>query len=168
MYEDCLPNSKTWDREAQQECLRNVCHALHLHMTDEFEEKIGADDVVEIYDQNFFQLFRNPPFFQHCSYTILDLALAEWFELYERPKFITEILLNLGSQLLNDGGVQKMSLDRHLLKERFSRKRLGILVSMKCVAASRPCRSRPKGGIFYCYSAATMPAEKNLSRVHIL
>jgi PAS domain-containing protein len=57
---------------------------------------IGDDDVVEIYNMENIQIFRNLRFFEFCSYTLEELFSKPWMELFVRedPE-ITKQLINL-------------------------------------------------------------------------
>ena len=47
-------------------------------------EAMGEDHVVEIYDLNNIQLFRNFRFFEFCSYTLEDIFTRPWMQLFQR------------------------------------------------------------------------------------
>lgn len=46
--------------------------------------RIGEQDLVEIFDRDHFQIFRNFRFFEFCSYTIEDILCRPWVELFIR------------------------------------------------------------------------------------
>lgn len=45
---------------------------------------IAENDLVEIFDTNHFQIFRNFRFFEFCSYTIEDILCRPWVDLFIR------------------------------------------------------------------------------------
>lgn len=60
----------------------------------------GDDDVVEIYNRDSVQIFRNVHFFRVCSYTIDDVISRPFYELYRRDGDITYKILETASELL--------------------------------------------------------------------
>ena len=61
---------------------------------------IHKEDVIEIYNFQHCQVFRNFQFFKYCFYTIEEIFCRPWFELYERDTKITEALLASAQQLI--------------------------------------------------------------------
>lgn len=61
-------------------------------------DSITEGDVVEIYNLDHVQVFRNLEFFDFCSYTIEELYCLEWWRLFHREeKLVKEILRLLDS-----------------------------------------------------------------------
>ena len=50
--------------------------------------KVTDDDILEVYDGEGRQLYRNFRFFDFCSYTMEELYTREWWELYKRDEDI--------------------------------------------------------------------------------
>lgn len=78
------------------------------------------NDIVEIYDSQGRQVFRNFEFFRQCSYDLLTLQTFPWEVLYERPSIVTERLLEAGKRILFGGEVLVNPENQHTLKERYS------------------------------------------------
>lgn len=63
---------------------------------------VEADDVVEIYDSNFVQVYRSFSYFNLCNYSLLELSSYPWFELYERSSIISKQLIEISERILNE------------------------------------------------------------------
>src|SRR5690606_14370708 len=73
----------------------NILKNMHLRAPQSFVDKIDEDDLIEIYNLENIQIFRNLKFYETTTYSLEDLLLYDWPELYSRPKRMTEQLLNL-------------------------------------------------------------------------
>jgi hypothetical protein len=82
--------------------------------------KILDTDLVEIYDLNNIQKFRNFKFFEFCSYTIEDLYTRPWHELFVRlDETITSEIMNLLTGLITnrDKRVVKTGIGTQIIEE---------------------------------------------------
>jgi hypothetical protein len=57
--------------------------------------KIDPGDIVEIYDLDNFQIFRNLRFFEFCSYTVEDIYCRPWPSLFRRDETVTSEIFEL-------------------------------------------------------------------------
>ena len=48
--------------------------------------RIEEDEIIEIYNLDHIQIFRNLPFFEYCSYTLEDLYARPWHQLFLRDE----------------------------------------------------------------------------------
>lgn len=98
-------------------------------------DEIRSGDVIEIYNTDLIQVFRNFEFFDVCSYTLLDLLTNEFYELYERGQLINQGLFSaistLSSRPYNMEAIDLTNLPQHLLQEKFSVDQLRSLVQFK-------------------------------------
>ena len=98
-------------------------------------DDIRPGDVIEIYNTDLIQVFRNFEFFDVCSYTLLDLLTNEFYELYERGQLINQGLFGaistLNTRAFNMDAIDLMNLPQHLLQEKFSTDHLRSLVQFK-------------------------------------
>ncbi|MNT65143.1 hypothetical protein D3C72_2031010 [compost metagenome] len=79
---------------------------------------MDEDTVVEIYGPNMIQLYRSVNFYQYSSYSLLDLSAFEWFVLWDRPRAVTEKLMNVAHEVLTDFvPLRKLDLPIHILRE---------------------------------------------------
>lgn len=79
-----LRNSQTFTWRALKKC--------GLTPASDFLSRITAGDIVEIYNCDGMQIFRNLEFFEFCSYTLEDLYCREWWVLYRRDQHITDMV----------------------------------------------------------------------------
>src|ERR1700722_7850089 len=47
-------------------------------ISNNLEDYLEKEHLIEIYDQDGVQLYRNFAFFRYCSYSLLELALIDW------------------------------------------------------------------------------------------
>lgn len=73
-------------------------------------DQIRQDDIVEIVDENFIQVYRSYSCFALCNYSLLELTSYPWWELYDRPKMVTEDLISRSS-LFFEGNATFMWLE---------------------------------------------------------
>lgn len=72
--------------------IKNILNIMKLSATSDFLNNITEEDIVEIYSPDGIQIFRNLKFYETTSYSLADLLLYEWYELYSRPTKIYEKL----------------------------------------------------------------------------
>ena len=63
-------------------------------------ESVRMGDVVEIVDSNLLQVYRSYSCFSLCNYSLLELTSYPWYELYERPKRVTDDLIRFSEGLI--------------------------------------------------------------------
>ena len=85
-------------------------------------DKVTDDDVVEIYNSAFIQVFRNFKFFEISSYSLADVSIYEWRELYYRDPTVTGEIASLGIKVFKGEltGVVDTQIRPHILEETFS------------------------------------------------
>jgi hypothetical protein len=54
--------------------------------------QVAKNEIIEIYNTEGVQLYRSLNFFSICSYSLLDLCVNKWFELWERPTATIEAM----------------------------------------------------------------------------
>ena len=115
--------------------LRKCAERLGLIFDKNAYDEINSGDVIEIYNTDLIQVFRNFEFFDVCSYTLLDLLSNEFYELYERGQLINQGLFNaittLNSRPFNMAPVNLLDLPQHVLQEKFSTDQLRSMVQFK-------------------------------------
>lgn len=107
--------------------LRKVSARLRFVISEDVFDSLTDDMIVEIYDQDFRQIYRSLKFMDLCNYSLLDLLTFEFFELYERSASVNENLFKVAHHLKDtqpSAGVDlSENVPRHVLRERFSEKR---------------------------------------------
>ena len=117
--------------------LKLCAERLGLIFDKNVYDTLNPGDVIEIYNTDLIQVFRNFEFFDVCSYTLLDLLSNEFYELYERGQLINQGLFNaistLNSRPFNLEPIDLMDLPQHLLQEKFSTDQLRSMVRFKAM-----------------------------------
>ena len=68
---------------------------LGLHCCPVFFETLSKDnEVVEAYDTEHLQIFRNFTFMKVCGYSLADILTFEWPDLFERSNVITQKIID--------------------------------------------------------------------------
>lgn len=93
---------------------------------------IEEGDVIEIYDHRAIQLYRSWSFFKFCSYSLVDLLLHDWNELYSRPTWVVSKLFETAPRLFAPGAKTiAYELPEYLISERLNHQRRSMLFKMK-------------------------------------
>ncbi len=95
-------------------------------------DKMTRDCVVELYNRDNIQIFRNLRFFEICSYTIEDIICREWWKLYSREDEITRGIFVWGSRIFSQevSRTVRPEIPRHVLRENESFRRFGMYVDL--------------------------------------
>lgn len=112
---------------------------LFNHLTDE--------DVIEIYNSDNRQLFRNLRFFDHCSYTLEELCTLEWWTLFERDQKITMKLFEAAEKIFRGEITETIiptDIEPHIIKETQSLECNSVLYQVRC-ASPLYINRRPEG-----------------------
>lgn len=100
-------------------------------------ESLSDGDVVEIYDSEGRQVYRNLTFCRLSSYSLLDVAVNTWQELYERPVASLESIMDQVVEMLSTNALtQSYRVETHVLREKFiySRQKKTFLIQMKFIS----------------------------------
>jgi hypothetical protein len=92
-----------------------ICESLY--------DEINDQDIIEVYSKDFTQIFRNIEMLRLCSYSIVDLSVFEWPELFRRPHVITQHLIDVLDKILTSESPETVycgEIPEHLLEEIFS------------------------------------------------
>lgn len=113
-----------------------VLKELDLQVSDSFIKSIDEKDVIEIYNLEGMQVFRNFQMFKLSNYTLLEMVCMHWFDLFERDQDITdEIALRAREVLANiDSESQSWLIGDHLLKEKKSDQKDIYVIQMGNIA----------------------------------
>ena len=106
-----------------------VCPGLYDQISDE--------EVIEAYTSDFTQLFRNLEMLKLCSYSLLELSVYEWPELFRRPHSITEKLIGLAGQVLGSPSPRTITcseVPNHFLEEIFSPDKHKLFIEQKLLS----------------------------------
>jgi hypothetical protein len=112
--------------------LKVALDILRLKVEQDFLDTIAQDDLLEIYSVEMIQIFRNFRFFTICGYSLLELELFPWHDLYERSHLITEKLMEVGIRAIeNQVQTEAMTIPSHYMKERFSQTKQVVKIEFK-------------------------------------
>lgn len=132
-----------------------------MRILEDFWRTLQKDEILEVYDKNMIQIYRNFNFYKYCSYSLLEISVTEWFELWERSEFIMKRIFSEVKPVFEKViPVKKYDVPLHLLREKLNPSRLTDLYDPKayevtfCHVGSTTDSSglRPKGGV--CTSKA--------------
>lgn len=79
----------------------NMLKRLNFFPTDDILSKIKDNHIVEIYNSQNIQIFRNLSFFKVCSYSLDEILCIPWWKLYHREDKISQEIFKFGSQVLS-------------------------------------------------------------------
>lgn len=109
---------------------------LGLSPNSDLLERLEDGDIVEIYDSQQVQLFRNLEFFDFCSYTLEELFCLEWWRLFKRDEAISNTILRLVNEIYQRKHPNGVSdpFPPHLVVESLSRDKFNVDFYMKQIS----------------------------------
>lgn len=111
---------------------------------------MGSDDVVEIYDTQNVQIFRNLQFFKYCSYTLEDLYSRSWPELFIRENQAhTEAALALITALIETKSRETIvpDLETQIVYETDSRSNVRVEIDFSAISILYDRSEQPRAFI---------------------
>ncbi len=121
----------------EQALVHLAVNKLGLLVDNEFLDGILQTDIVEIYDSEQVQVYRSFSCFALCNYSIGELVTYPWYELYERPSWVQERILELSAPVfLGKRRMQSVEglLPCYVLKETLTESREAFEVEEKFYA----------------------------------
>lgn len=118
-----------FDRQHLKKFLKRS--GLNIH-DDNLDFLIEDSDVLEAYDVEGQQIFRNLEIFRYTSYSLTELVSYHWTELYERPAMINEIIFREWAKIVQTDTTLAipLTIPKHLLKEKMNQNRQ-VLIELK-------------------------------------
>ncbi|MBT4760553.1 MAG: hypothetical protein HOO06_02545 [Bdellovibrionaceae bacterium] len=116
--------------------LRAAFNTLKMRTSDSFLTNIVDTDLIEIYNMEGRQIFRNFRLFEMSSLSLLELISNEWPELFERSLDVTEHIHKHITQALS-GQQDLISMENvptHLMRERMTDVKIAHFVNFKFIA----------------------------------
>lgn len=106
----------------QQKILWGFLSAFKCHPNSEMFSRFQPDDVIEIYDLEGFQMWRNLKFMEICSYTIEEMYCLDWSDRYDRdPQILGECTEKLTSLLTEKSPeIYDINIKNYILTEKCS------------------------------------------------
>lgn len=89
---------------------------------EDFWKTIKRNELVEIYNTENIQIFRTFNFFKTSSYSILDLLINEWYNLWERPNGVFDNMFKVIGSLFSGEikGIAPAGVPEHVINEIFN------------------------------------------------
>ncbi len=132
------------------------------------EEFIADGDIVEVYTEDFVQLYRNNNFFKYCSYDLKTLLQHPFDVLFRRDEEVTRKIAERALECLNHGkGIEPVGIEPHLMQEHFARNNRVFRIEHKYCS---PVFSKVTGQVmgFFCSQRATPFGHSNVSGLGFL
>ncbi len=139
---------------------------LSLVPTGDLFDLLDDSYVVEIYNPQGIQVFRNYRFFEISSYNFAELFIYPWHELYQRDQSIDEQIACYGQKLFSGAyksTVNVRDIPQHYIDEKFSPEKFSMQMQQKFFA---PLKSKLSNDI---YAAAVSDVEvlpKQYTKTH--
>ena len=122
--------------------------------------------VVEIYNREMIQIYRNFEFFRQCSYDLYSVLVNEWHVLYERNSQITNAIFKRVGYVLEQGKETiPFNIPDHTLKERYLDHNKIFFSSTKYLTPLFDKKTGKRAGFMNCiesYPIAKMSNVKHL------
>ncbi len=108
-------------REYEIERLKCALRSFNLRLNNnDFFEKIGEEDFIELYNAQNIQIYRSVKFFNLCSYSLLDLSVNSWDELYEKPVGVMAPLIEQIEQSKREQVTIPVQMGSFVQREKFA------------------------------------------------
>lgn len=98
----------------------NMIQKIEMAPVDDILSKIKNSQIVEIYNSENIQIFRNLPFFKVCSYTLDEILSVPWWKLYRREDHVSREIFSCATQILRgeiESTIVPQLSPRHVLEE---------------------------------------------------
>jgi hypothetical protein len=119
---------------------------LKLQYSQDFLSTIELDDVVDGYDLNNHQIFRNLRFMEICSYDLHDVLSFDWPILFERSQVVTNQIMECVTEVIETGRTVSMDhIPAHYMKEHRSTDRQLFRVKFRHMGPIFAGVGRPAG-----------------------
>ena len=132
---------------------------------------VATDDVIELYNLQGIQLYRNMRFFKVCSYNLLDLSVNSWETLYDKPTHVLEATQKIIQRMFSSGD-RPISYDipTYLQKEKyqFVKSLRTLQVTPKYIVPLFDYSSGEPAGAFSTYSAEVIAEGEQSTRFNTI
>ncbi|MAV92429.1 MAG: hypothetical protein CL676_13505 [Bdellovibrionaceae bacterium] len=137
-----------------------------VRVSDEFFKDLEFNDLIELYDMEHFQIFRTFNFYQLSNYTLEDILMNEWYNLYERPAHITDKIMQQVEEHFKSGrNYSKFDVESHIMKEIFAKPRGAFVTRFKSLATTYSDSGEPTG--FACAISAKALEADNVELLNL-
>lgn len=132
---------------------------------------VSLDDVIELYNLQGIQLYRNVRFFKVCSYNLLDLSVNSWETLYDKPSHVLEATQKLIQRLFTSGDHPiPYNIPTYLQKEKyqFVKSPKTLQVTPRYIVPLFSQTSGQPAGAFSTYSAEVIAEGEQSTRFNTI
>lgn len=116
--------------------LWNMLKRLGYYSMDDVFTKIKDHHIIEIYNSQNVQIFRNLSFFKICSYSLDEILSIPWWKLYSREDKISQEIFKFGSLILSgeiDHSIEP-EIPTHILCETASSSNYKVNIEINCMS----------------------------------
>lgn len=137
-----------WD---DQKFLSLSMKALGLSFPQDFLTGSTTEDLVEGYDLDRFQVFRNMRFMETSMYSLVEIQSYEWPALFDRASLITNQIIKYCDQILWDNNkTLPVDIAEHYIKEMRTEDQQILAVKFKNICPTFAGPNRPYGFLISC------------------
>lgn len=112
----------------------NTLNTLKLTTVKDNFDCMEHDDIIEIYNKDDIQIYRSPRLLTHCSYSLADLYVHTWQELFSRPQKIKDLSEIYAAQCVEKKQILKPEFPSYYLLERSSPQQRLFVLKVVCFA----------------------------------
>jgi len=123
-HETVLENPEFSEIELDRAFLKKELSRMGLKSkVEDFLSLISEGDVLEVYNLEGNQIFRNFDYFLYSSYEVTDLIEGTWDKLFVRDDSVNERIMSEMARVLSSDGLETIALTvpNHILSERYAR-----------------------------------------------
>ena len=117
-----------------KEMVEFTSNQLKLTAPSDFLKTVTTNDIVEVFDYEGTQLYRNMKFFEISDYTIDDFFGARWDQLYDRAESVTQKLIERVEYATSIKKCIPFDIDEHYMRESATKNQKIVKVHLKYIA----------------------------------
>jgi hypothetical protein len=166
-----------YSSELDTRILEKALDFFKLRIPGELTNLIEDGDCLEIYDLNMIQIYRNLNFFRTCGYSMLDLTLAPWYNLWQRPQAIEKMM---GERIENvftkPVGPIPTNIPTHIIRELYTMdgsrgdpaRARATLVNFKYLSPAFEFKTGKLGGLVATCKAEVIALGPEAEKIHFI
>jgi len=120
----------------EREHLTYMADRMDIELNKEVLKAIDKGDVVEIYNTDSIQVYRNLEFFRTTNYSLLDIVSCSWQTLWERPTQVVEMINQRVSEVMTseDTAPKPFQITDHIIREKYLGHTQALAIHTKKIA----------------------------------
>ena len=130
--------------EIQIRCVNKAIWKYGFFAKGDWEHLVEATDVIEIYDFNNTQIYRNLEFLRVCSYDLLKVMTSEWWMLWDRSEKALDDLRRCVGLVYDANGPIELNIPQFLTREKSAERRAFLTRFKWFIPLWKPGQSRPE------------------------